>query len=702
MQSANNIKDESIDALASILISSINNGTEPRVLNNLKRMDISIEKLFSLSNDKFEKVLLNKERNENRNSYWNIEKNYSSAFYSILHLYSSCIKTAIELNRVNIALKFKDSFGKLLRRYLLKKKDFNLLEMYFKEQEKLFVYCLDQNNGLSHSFGFHWYYDLTFDWSNTYGLFDLEFLEPFDKQIFKYIRYAIDKNNEKWLTEWIKWLHHGIGFVDSIKFSAHSYFDFNSSIDNLNELDYKFKNIYSLETYNDFVSTLEEKHKLWVKKDPINNDKKEKKLKETIKKAHTAYLFMNTKHLVFASFSYSLYKNSFKLLFKMLNTQSTTKSEVIMIGHTVFPQSLNDILDLWIKEDISYDDENWKFKFGEVFSENDYYERILTYIFITQLKLDKSSKPSNLEKFSISELMFLKDRSVKLHSQLDDFDDFEPKIKEINKDLDFASNKKNIKSILEKTTNEISLNITSKIHNTDISKELIKEFKDGFYEDYLKSSGFIKHILSEVNSQCFNRQPYNENINHFGIKVKLPRRYFVKETNTVVDDLGKQFSEHFIKLINTNFIKRILKKSENIYMDDIDSTIEKIGTDNIIILTTNYSDVLSNSNNFKNSWEINYENYNIDPDGFYIYKKENIPVFSFYTNTNDSKTFFLNRKKFFSWIDYTPSLKNENVKDDIYLSITEEVDDTENVLLDLYNTYELNFTDSFESFVIDG
>lgn len=701
MQLINNINSKSIDALESILISSINNGAEIRVLNNLERLDVSVGKLFSLSNDKFEKILLNKERNEKENLYWSIEKNYSSAFYSILNLYSSCIKTAIESKRFNIALEFESYFGKLLRKYLLKKNNANLLEMYFTKQENLFRYCLDQNNGLSHSFGFYWYYHLTFESSNIYGLFSLEFLERFDKQIFKYIKYAIDKSNEKWLTKWIKLLHDGIGFMDLNKFDAYTYFGYYSDNGNLNNLNKKFTNIYSLEKYNDFISTLKEKHKEWIQQDTINEDKKEKQLKDTIKKAHTVYLFINTKQLVFQSFAYSLYKDSFKLLFEMLNTQNTTKSEVIMMGHDVLPKSLDDIIDLWIKEDISYPNSS-KFRFGEFFSENDYYERILTYIFITQLKLGKSSKPSNLEKFSISELMFLKDKSIKLQDQLDDFDDFESKIKEINTDLDFASNKENIKSILKGTKSTLSEEIDSKIANTDISKELVKELKDGFYEDYLKSSRFIKHILAEVNSQCFKKQPYNPNIDSFRLNDKRPRRYFLKEINSDVDYLGKQFSERFIQSINTSFMKIILDKSENIYMDDIDSTIEKIGTDNIIILTTNYSHILANSNNFKNSWEINDEKYTINPTGFYIYNKVNIPVFSFYTNTRASKTFFLNKKKFFSWIDYVPSLEHKNVKDDIYLSITEQNDDNENVLLDLYTTYKLNFTDSFESFVIDG
>ena len=170
------ISYESVDALRSVIIISINNGEEKRVLDNLKIFDESIQKLFALSNDRFEEILLNKENKESENLYWNEEENYSSSFNSILVFYSECIKIAIESNKINIAIEFKSSFNRILRMYLLKKKNIVLLKMFFKKQEELFKYCIDTDNGLSHSFGYHWYYDLTFDGSNIYGFFDLDYL----------------------------------------------------------------------------------------------------------------------------------------------------------------------------------------------------------------------------------------------------------------------------------------------------------------------------------------------------------------------------------------------------------------------------------------------------------------------------------------------------------------------------------------------
>ena len=696
------INYESIDALKTILIKSINSGEEVRVLNNLKIFDESIQKLFTLSNDRFEEILLKEESKESKNPYWNEEENYSSSFNSILVFYSECIKVAIESNKIKIAIEFKSSFNRILRKYLLKKKNIVLLKMFFKKQEELFKYCIDADNVLSHSFGYHWYYDLTFDWSNTYGLFDLNYLELFDKQLFKYIQYAIEKRNKKWLNGWINWLHDGIGFMDLNRFSPYSYFKNGDLEENdiraFNELDNKFKNINSLEKYNDFVKqfiSLNEKSK---NKDSINVDENEKKQYKVIKKALTTYLFHNTKHLLFSSFAYALYKNSYDLLYEMLNTNNSSKSDVIMIGHKVLPQNMDDIISMWIKESMTIDDENWKFKFGNVFSENDYYEAILTFILIINLKIDKDNISFNNEKYSISELMFLKEKVNYLKEKINDIDE----LKKQNENFDLRISKRQLVYALNKLFSDIENKIKGKIDNSKISENRVKELKDGFYNEYENSSDNIRNTLSTIDGNIFKQEKYIEDSKKFGLKNKLPRRFFVEETNTCVEYLGKQYAENFIRAINTEILKLVLNKSKSIFINELDKTIEKIGQNDVIIFSTHYSEILNNNKNFKHSWEIQNKNDLINPSAYYEYEKNNIPIFSFFTNFDDSKTFIINKNKFLTLIEYEPSLENENIKDNIYFSIDEINDDKENVILNLYTTFEIEFEKDFECFYIEG
>jgi hypothetical protein len=696
------INYESIDALKTILIKSINSGEEVRVLNNLKIFDESIQKLFTLSNDRFEEILLKEESKESKNPYWNEEENYSSSFNSILVFYSECIKVAIESNKIKIAIEFKSSFNRILRKYLLKKKNIVLLKMFFKKQEELFKYCIDADNVLSHSFGYHWYYDLTFDWSNTYGLFDLNYLELFDKQLFKYIQYAIEKRNKKWLNGWINWLHDGIGFMDLNRFSPYSYFKNGDLEENdiraFNELDNKFKNINSLEKYNDFVKqfiSLNEKSK---NKDSINVDENEKKQYKVIKKALTTYLFHNTKHLLFSSFAYALYKNSYDLLYEMLNTNNSSKSDVIMIGHKVLPQNMDDIISMWIKESMTIDDENWKFKFGNVFSENDYYEAILTFILIIHLKIDKDNISFNNEKYSISELMFLKEKVNYLKEKINDIDE----LKKQNENFDLRISKRQLVYALNKLFSDIENKIKGKIDNSKISENRVKELKDGFYNEYENSSDNIRNTLSTIDGNIFKQEKYIEDSKKFGLKNKLPRRFFVEETNTCVEYLGKQYAENFIRAINTEILKLVLNKSKSIFINELDKTIEKIGQNDVIIFSTHYSEILNNNKNFKHSWEIQNKNDLINPSAYYEYEKNNIPIFSFFTNFDDSKTFIINKNKFLTLIEYEPSLENENIKDNIYFSIDEINDDKENVILNLYTTFEIEFEKDFECFYIEG
>lgn len=696
------INNESIDALRSVIIISINNGEKDRVLNNLKIFNLSIEKLFTLSNDRFKEILLNKENKESENLYWNEEENYSSSFNSILVFYSECIKVAIESNKINIAIEFKSSFNKILRKYLLKKKNDSLLEMFFKKQEELFKYCIDTDNGLSHSFGYQWYYDLTFDWSNTYGFFDLNYLGLFDKQLFKYIQYAIEKRNKKWLNGWIDWLHHGIGFMNLNRFSSYSYFNGIDLSKDMQDLDKKFKNINSLEKYNNFVKEFTLLNEKFKNKDSLNVDENEKKQNEVIKKALTNYLFHNAKHLLFSSFAYALYKNSYDLLYEMLNTNNSSKSEVIMVGHKVLPQNMNDIISMWIKESVTIDDENWKFKFGNVFSENDYYEAILTFILIIHLKIDKDNISFNQEKYFISELMFLKDKVNYLKEKINDIEIYKDELKKQNEKFNLETSKQQLEDILNKLFSDIEDKINKEINNSKISENRVNELKDGFYNEYEKISYHIKKVLLMIDEKVVKQEKYIENSKRFGLRNKLPRRFFVEETNTCVEYLGKQYAENFIRAINTEILKEILNKSKNIFINQLDESIKEIGQNNIIIFSTGYSEILNNNKNFKHSWEIQNENYSITPSAYYEYEKNNIPIFSFYTNFNDSKTFIINKKKFFTLIENEPSLEKENVKDNIFLSIDEIKEDKENIILNLFTTFEIEFEKDFECFTIDG
>ena len=224
-----------------------------------------------------------------------------------------------------------------------------------------------------------------------------------------------------------------------------------------------------------------------------------------------------------------------------------------------------------------------------------------------------------------------------------------------------------------------------------------------FYNEYENSSDNIKNTLSIMDGNIFKQEDYNENNKKFGFKNKLPRRFFVEETNTYVKYLGKQYAENFIRAINTEILKEVLNKSKQIFINQLSEIIKKIGQDNIIIFSTHNSEVLNNNNkNFKNSWEIPNNEHMLNADAYYKYEKSNIPIFSFFTNSNDSKTFILNKNKFFTLIEYEPSLEKQKTKDNIYFSIDEINDDKEDVILNLYSTFEIEFKKDFECFFIEG
>ncbi|WP_151028956.1 hypothetical protein [Aliarcobacter cibarius] len=442
-------------------------------------------------------------------------------------------------------------------------------------------------------------------------------------------------------------------------------------------------------------------NKKFKNKDLIDIEENKEKQNEVIKKALHNYLFHNTKHLLFSSFAYALYKNSYDLIFDMLNINNSSKSEVIMIGHKVLPQNMDDIISMWIKENITIDDQNWKFKFGNVFSENKYYEAMLTFILILHLKITEDNYSLNFKKYSISELMFLKEKLNYLKEKIADFEIYKYKLMKQNNELDLENSQKQLLNLLNKLFSNIEAEINKKINSSEISKKCINELKDSFYHEYEESSDNIKKTLLMINKEVIKREKYIKENKKFGLKNKLPRSFFVEETNTYLGYLGRQYAESFIRGINTEIFKEILNKSENIFINELDGIIKEIGQNDVIIFSTNYSKILRNNKSFKHLWEIKDENYLITPSAYYRYENKNIPIFLFSTNFNDSKTFIINKQKFLTLIEFEPSLEKQYIKDNIYFYLQEIDADKENLILNLYTSFKIEFENDFKCFVIE-
>lgn len=204
-----------------------------------------------------------------------------------------------------------------------------------------------------------------------------------------------------------------------------------------------------------------------------------------------------------------------------------------------------------------------------------------------------------------------------------------------------------------------------------------------------------------INKEVIKREKYIKENKKFGLKNKLPRSFFVEETNTYLGYLGRQYAESFIRGINTEIFKEILNKSENIFINELDGIIKEIGQNDVIIFSTNYSKILRNNKSFKHLWEIKDENYLITPSAYYRYENKNIPIFLFSTNFNDSKTFIINKQKFLTLIEFEPSLEKQYIKDNIYFYLQEIDADKENLILNLYTSFKIEFENDFKCFVIE-
>lgn len=75
----------------------------------------------------------------------------------------------------------------------------------------------------------------------------------------------------------------------------------------------------------------------------------------------------------------------------------------------------------------------------------------------------------------------------------------------------------------------------------------------------------------------------------------------LKKPIPIVEYLGKQYAENFIRAINTEILKLVLNKSKSILLMNLIKLLKKLVKMMQLIFSTHYSKILNNNKNFKHS-----------------------------------------------------------------------------------------------------
>lgn len=706
---------ENTKALNAILVAELKKQKEDRVTENLKEFAKNIENIFKKPQKDFDDLMLNQDSEGNDSyAFWEY-KNYSLSFTNILTFYQNIYTTAIQVNSPSVCneiaiilhdiLDFISPTQEEKKEYIDYK---NFLTVYFVTHKQLFEHALEQKSIYRHDLGYHWYTVQVFTYKQ---IFNLDFLAIYDKQLYEYIRFAIDKNDFDFFKDLIEWFHSGIGFYghSSGLYDFVNYNDFDGQIDFnvISKLDERFQYLNTRETLDEWLTEFE-----LIKKIVLEKESKDEEANEIIKKAHDQFLFSNLKELVHGIGAYLVKRQKYEWIKFLWTYKQPEDADASWVGHSILPESITEFV-LSLKDRSGF---GAKFDFREGHSSSSYYYRHYDlYLLLHLLSYSENISIVSLSDKDEKYIANLKFYIKKLENELD-------KIfahNNIFATLNIKADKEKLDNFLQNIKNECDKGLVSHVTNAKIKPERVQKLKDSFFEAYQKSSG-LKKIVQNYTKQYLTTDEKNDQT--FGINTLLPKDSFNSDLVMGIDMFGSRFARDITEGENRKILDLVVPKCETLEEKEFSNAIKKIkNLDDALIISFGSFKFIMNNNNFEGGWR--------DPsdelksfssfEGRYIVDNHRIPVFRIFYGPIKNRVLILNEKKFISirQLDVNDSENNfyidvheisEPLKQSILEKIgTKEAKDakekelSQRVHLELYENFEVTIDENFEGYVVD-
>lgn len=682
----------------------------------LTKVAMHISDIFCIDNKEHFEDLMISENLEKSLLSWDYDK-YSIALTELMKFYKTTYIGAIDKESKSLWLQIALNMDDLLETLTPSKenkKDFinyeSFLNIFFQFHREIFEYSLNKKSIYRDSLGFHWYTSDVFNWVRKNQQFNLDFLPLYDKIVFEYIRFAIDKNDFNFFKDLIEWFHSGIGFYgySSDLYDFVNYNDFDGQIDfNLiSKLDEQFQYLNTRETLKQWLTEFELIKKIVLEKEP-----KGEEAEEIIKKAHDQFLFSNLKELVHGIGAYLVKRQKFDWITFLWTFKQPEDADASWAGHSIIPERIDELIVL-----LKYRGYYPKFDFHEGHSSSSYYYRhyelyLLLHILSYSNDLPYISLPNKNEVY-IANLKFyiqtLEDDLDKIFTQNDIFST-----------LEIKADKGKLSSFLQNIKAECENVLGSYISYAQIKQERVKKLKDSFFDSYGKSSG-LKKIVQNYTKQY--QEIDDKNDQTFGINTLLAKDSFNSDLVMGIDMLGSQFARDITEGENRKILEQILPHCTTIEEKEFSNAVKKIkNLDDAFIIAFGSFKFIMNNNSFEGGWRDPNDELKAFSsfEGRYIIDNHRIPVFRIFYGQVKNRVLILNKKKFISirQLDVDNSENNfdidvheisESLKQSILEKIgTEEAKSTkekelsQRVHLELYENFEVTIDEDFEGYIVD-
>ena len=296
---------------------------------------------------------------------------------------------------------------------------------------------------------------------------------------------------------------------------------------------------------------------------------------------------------------------------------------------------------------------------------DDKLSQLYTFIFVNALKLNKYVDPVVSSVLSV--LYTSRIDNILLKSDDDRY-----------RELFEGINEETINTAIEKS-NEYKQKVIEyekeKLRKEAISSEKVNDFKEEFVNQYRKIS-LIDRIMKQYDKFENKTDIYQKKKNGIIVSTVMNKSVFLEkqEMPTVFSDFEKTYAEAFAKseeqqlykVINSNSIKK-----SNMEISDIIKKYYSNQSNSAIIFITEkvyYSSLIDKD--FKFPYQLKDEDIEEKADLYYEYKNKYIPVYRLSTK-EEKAIFILAKNQLGKMIKYKPKEKNENIKEEFYISIEE-------------------------------
>lgn len=548
-----------------------------------------------------------------------------------------------------------------------------LAEQLLKNLSNIRRVAIKHQDTSMYSASIDWYISIVFkSISFDKDIFDLSYLQLFNRYFFDSVRFIISENQTKIFQYLISFLVDGIHTPISNQESIEDYVsliwrtDF-QKYEQLNQ-DYKIEiKVKDLENLGSYIDT-KEKLDLWLEKfDELKiilepNMKKEQKqeakqIEEGIKEVAIFRLkYINLLAIVFAIGAYCLFKNKPGYIRELWEYKQPPDSDASWIGHDIVSSSINDAMNLYFGR-IRFD--FWEGHHGS----EPYYKKY--FLLLLALIMEKEEHqiinsyglPNYFNTYSLSNIEHSVDGLVEIANKLKEqtrtlktlrFD-----ITRLNETFD---NK--LITFLQSLKPQVEQRIKSIARKQGISLKKVEEFKEHLL------NGFNEMVV--IRDICKHCNLYKDETNE---KLMRQGRYF---DFNIVFDKAAFFGEWYSHYINTGTdYGRNVASSEDLYIienlashcteieaDNLEEIIEKFNNlSDVIIIAKNISMRKTfESKKFKSRWSSDITPVEIRGfEGWYTTNTQNVPVFQrYFINNNEKMILVLDVSRLGKFIQYSP------------------------------------------------